>query len=331
MKLDEYFRKVGYGLPKLSDVYKEYSNVFKEYYKWVSENICVLSNENNGSEFICFKFESKEYQRKIEQNEYAYKNFENTATREEIDLFDKIFSDGFTEGFNDVEFQPYLTRNIIDNIIYRDYITHTFWGIGINRISGYSNENNKNLLLPNTTAYKEGYSEGKRFKSYFLYVEFYDQFKNLPEPFIRPIKYYHDEHSHGFIHSSEDKNFDLKKVMNIESTDSRLITTQNQNEIVDFFKIRLSDWYSNEDIEHFLKANFKFFEDKRTPKVLASNQENINGLQRKLFGWTYEFYQSEGEAREKKVRFAEMLKNNFDIFSNSNLSTITKAIRNYQN
>jgi len=331
MNLNEYLKKIGYSIPKLSKVYNEYSPLFKEYYEFVKSNFTTIEDDDSGKSFMCFKWESKEYFRKIEQNEYLYKDWKTIATIENVQEVRNHFNDGFNDGFGDVEFQPYLTRNIIDNIVYRDYFTHGFFGIGINRFHGHSNEQGKDLLVSNHVAYKEGYTEGKRFKSYFLYVEFYDQFKNLPEPFIRPIKYYHDERSYGIIHYTEDKDFDLKKVMNIESTDSRLITTQNQNEIVDFFKIRLSDWYSNEDIEHFLKANFKCFEDKRTPKILASNQENIKGLQHKLFGWTYEFYQNEGEAREKKVRFAEMLKNNFDAFSNPNLSTINKAIRNYQN
>lgn len=327
MNLDEYIKKIGYSTPKMSSVYDGYSNVFKEYYKWVNENLVFLESENNKTIFACFRFESKEYKSRIEKKEYCYKDFNNIATREEIDIIEKKYSDGFNDGFNDVEFQRYLTRNIIDNIVFRDYFSHSICGMGILRTKGHSINLNRIMLLPEYTAYREGYYEGKRFKSYFLYVEYYDQFKDLPEPFLRPIQYFYSESTWGLIQFTRDVNFDFNKVRNIEITDNRLMIKQSREVIIEFFKTRLTDWYSIEDVEHFLNANFKCFEDKKTPKILISVKENTRGLQSKLYKWTYEFYRLDNYKGEKVVRYAEMLKKNFDVFKGSSLRTIKTAIR----
>lgn len=328
MNLDKYLKVVGYNAPKLSSVYAEYSPLFKDYYKWVTENIVFIENINNDSVFACFKDEALEYNRRIEQKEYCCLDYENIASAEDIDRVEKSFSDGFQDGFGSVKFEPYLTRNIIDNIVYFDPFNNMFFGNGILRVKGFSNKYNRYKLVDEKIAFREGYIEGKRFKSYFLYVEFYDLFNKLPEPFLRQLKHFEDINSYSYIHYAKDKALDLKKVQNIDATDNRLEVRQSADELIVYFKTRLIDWYSDEDIEHFLKANFKCFPDKRKPKLLRSNKENDKGLQSKFYRWVYEFYLMEKKQKgETKMRYAEMLEKNFEIFSNSTLETISKALR----
>lgn len=327
MKLDEYVKKNGHSLPRLSSVYTKYSNVFKKHYKWVSGNLVFLKNRRNKTGFYCFKDESKKYKQNISMKKYSYKDFKNVATIRNIRKFEKKYSEGFKDGFNDVEFKPRLTNSIIDNIVLEDYIKETFGRIGILINDGFSDKFKRYLLPNEESSYRNGYNEGKRFKSYFLYVEHYEQFKGFPEPFMRQMKYYVTKTKYQTMHFNYDKVLDSHNLNYVDVSDNRIETKQTKEEVSEFFSTKLREWYCDEDIEHFLKANFKYFKDKKSPKVICSTKENTWGLQKRLYGWTHDFYTKENYKGEKKIRFAEMLKNNFDVMQNSTLDTINKAIR----
>ncbi len=91
MKLDEYIKKFDFTLPRLSEYYKEYSKVFKEYYKWVNDNMVAIVNKDNEYLFFCFKHESNEYERMIEQKHYCFNDYESVATIEDINRIEKFY------------------------------------------------------------------------------------------------------------------------------------------------------------------------------------------------------------------------------------------------
>ncbi|MFC2119196.1 hypothetical protein ACFLSY_11190, partial [Bacteroidota bacterium] len=204
-----------------------------------------------------------------------------------------------------------------------------------------SNRLTKYKLLADSRMFREGYVEGKRIKSYFLYVEFYDQFINFPEPFLRSIKLKTGESSFTLIHYTDDKESPLPKIPDlqinrerkyfvkknsIKSIDDRIKTKQDKLEIINFFEPKLSEWYSDEDIQYFFKANFTCFEVKETPKLLISKVNKTWGIKKKLCSLTYDFYRMNYEF-EKKERFALMLQENFKLLSKWSISTIKSAIR----
>lgn len=328
MKLDEYVKKHGYHTPILSSVYDKYSDVFKKYYNWVSENIRFRRNENKEPMYICFKNESEEYQLKFEENKYCYDNYNNPATREDINRIEESFSKGFKDGFKEVEFKPHLTKIIIDNIVFQDRVTDIYFKAGIIKRKSHSFKLDRDILMDEETSYSEGFDEGKRFKSYFLYIEYYEQFKDLPEPFIRPLKRFTNKTKYKSIHSIDPKYFDLDKALNIVEKDIRIETTQSKEEVYEYFTTRLSKWYSDGDIEFFLEANFKCFECKKTPKPLKLKEVGKRGIKIKIKTLMYEFYLTEKVSvkKETKMRFAEVLRYNFEIFEGSKLNTIYQSM-----
>ncbi len=331
MKLKEYINKEGYHLPRLSAFYKKYSVVFKDYYIWAYNNTVFRNDPKNETIFILLSNELKEYHRRLDNKLYYSNNQSTPASNEEIIEIEKIFSKGFEDGFNDLEFALHLRRNIIDNIIYRNPFSHSYFGYGILKIKGYSNENKTYQLESKEVMYREGYREGRKFKSFFIYIELYDHFLDYPQPFLRPLKYFKNEAYESSIHFTEKKDFDLKRVQNIDAKDNRLIVKQNAEELINLFTTRLDEWYSDEDIKHFLKANFKCFLKKEKPKLLNSNQENTSGLKTILNKITYELFEMQGKKREKRIRFAEMLKNNFTVFEDTSLGSIDSNLSRYKN
>ncbi len=329
MTLQEYIKKSEDVIPQLSSFYKGYTTIFKDYYKWVNNNCTLVTYKSKSIKpFYCLKSEHSDFESRFENKQYCFEQYDNIASQEQMQEFLKCYSDGFNDGFNDIEFELHLTINIIDNIVYNNSFNTMFWGQGILRIGGVSPEHNTKKILNENIAYKEGYIEGKRFKSYFLYIEYYDNFKKLPEPFLRAMKYYETEQVHRYIHFTENKEFDLNKAQNIDALDNRLKTNQSKDDITAYWIEKLKEYYSSEDIEYFLKANFKCFDKKEEPKILSSTNK-IKGLQKKLFQYMFEFYNKQEYIRGNKIRYAEILKKNFELMKNSELGTIEKAMRNY--
>ncbi|MFC2118153.1 hypothetical protein ACFLSY_05890, partial [Bacteroidota bacterium] len=142
MNLDEYTKKIGFGLPKLSKVYRKYSNVFIEYYELIANNLIFIEVEDNECQFFILKNEWEEHQQRKERNEYVKNNYETIASEEEISQVEKSYSNGFNQGFHEINFQPNLVRNIFDNIIF-SHNDPVILRYGILRYKGKFIHNNK--------------------------------------------------------------------------------------------------------------------------------------------------------------------------------------------
>uniref|UniRef100_UPI003216BE13 hypothetical protein n=1 Tax=uncultured Draconibacterium sp. TaxID=1573823 RepID=UPI003216BE13 len=167
-----------------------------------------------------------------------------------------------------------------------------------------------------------------------LIVDFYIQYQiDKPlEIFINMNPYQYEENYYlAFLKQNLEINPELRSVHDKwknSDKENRIVTKQSKKQILEHFEPQLSKWFDKDDVEYFFRSNFQCFERSAPRKLLSSKNENDYGLQSRLYKLTYSFYVKEGGKGEKKIRYAEMLKNNFSVFSGSTLRTIEKALRN---
>lgn len=143
-----------------------------------------------------------------------------------------------------------------------------------------------------------------------------------------PSNYYNGNYYLKFINQNVAICSELRVVyekwLNDDKTEL-IKTNQSESEIRNHFEPLLLDWYNSDDVEYFFHSNFICFNKNLPIRVLKSikPEKEQRGLQTKLRKLVYNFWFKEGIGAESQERYARMLKMNFDVFSNTSLTSIT--------
>lgn len=102
-------------------------------------------------------------------------------------------------------------------------------------------------------------------------------------------------------------------------------TNQSMAQIRAHFESFLLEWYNSGEVENFFNANFACFKKPGLVVPIKSfkSKTEQKGLNTRLRRLVYAFWFKEGLGVESQNRYAILLKENFEIFANTKLKTIT--------